>query len=43
MLTEFVYENRFYITGKVAEVRRRLLEHAKTYNTVKELVDDLAP
>jgi len=43
MLTEFIYSDRVYIFGTVAELRERLREHAANYNTVKALLDDLAP
>ncbi len=43
MLTEFVYHDRIYIFGTVAELRERLREHSASYTTVTALLDDLAP
>lgn len=43
MLLEIFYRNGFYMTGTVADVRRRLFEHSQNYKTLKELLDDKVP
>lgn len=43
MLLEIVYKNGLYMTGTVAEVKRRLLEHSLKYKTLKELLDNKNP
>lgn len=42
-MLELVYQDRFYITGTVEEVRMRLRDHANNYRTIAELIKSLAP
>jgi len=43
MLVEFAYKNQLFIMGNIRELTKRLAEHASRYNTLKDLLDDIAP
>lgn len=43
MLLEIVYKNGLYMTGKVADVKRRLFDYSLNYKTLRELLDSKEP
>lgn len=43
MFTEIIYRNGLYMAGTVSQVRLRLAEHTRKYETLFELLKDKRP
>jgi hypothetical protein len=43
IVLKIVYCDRIYIFRKASEIKKRLAELANRYNTIKELLIDIAP
>ncbi|HWI55384.1 MAG TPA: hypothetical protein VNT57_06810 [Desulfobacteria bacterium] len=43
MLTEIIYKNGLYMAGTVAQVRLRLAEHTRKYETLLEMLQAKRP
>jgi hypothetical protein len=43
IVLKIVYCDRIYIFGKASKIKKRLAELANRYNTIKELLIDIAP
>ncbi len=43
MLTEIIYKNGLYMAGTVSQVRLRLAEHSRKYETLIELLKNKRP